>query len=959
MHDPQNALLDYRKMLDETAIVSQTDATGAITYVNDKFCALSGYSEHVLLGANHRILNSSTHSTDFYQRLWQTISISKVWRGDICNCAQDGRIYWLNTTIIPHINTETNRPEKYTAISFDITAQKQLQEALFEKEEACRRIFESSGNPILLINDDKIIDCNAAALEHLGYTDKKTVLQLSIADISPLYQPDGRLSAEKQHEINAIALQTGRHHYEWYYQHQDGACFEVEVSATVIPWHNAQVLHTQWRYISERKRLALALHTEKERAEVTLAAIGDAVITTDELGMITFLNIAAITLTGWTTMEAIGKPITEILHLLDEATHEIIENPVMQLLQKGIGENNMEQALLLSREGVEYSVEDTTTPIYLHDGSLAGCVLVLRNVTEKQALLKAVHWQAGHDLLTGLPNRALLADRFNCALLSAQRQGSLLGVCKMDLDGFKAINDLHGHSVGDQLLVAVTSRMNSVIRGEDTLARLGGDEFILLIGNLHHADELKIFLQRILVAISTPYVIDHHTIQISTSIGMSIYPQDNADADTLLRHADQALYQAKQSGRNCLHLFDVEHEQLTQYSYQTRERVRQALLANELCLYYQPKVNMRTHQIVGMEALLRWQHPEKGMVPPLAFLPLVEHSDLIIDIGEWVIEQALQQIAIWSAAGLNWVVSVNIAARHFQHSHFLERLTAILARHKEIPAHLLEIEILETVALSDIEAIRRLIHDCQALGVSFSLDDFGTGYSSLSYLKRLPAETLKVDQSFVRDMLDNKEDHALIEAVIGLAGVFNRHVIAEGVETAEHGVLLMRLGCDLAQGYGIARPMPADAVVPWANEFIPDPSWALWADVPWALTDFPLLVAQYDHLKRLKKQFKVLEYKQPIAADVIIKNTIPCRFDHWYEGEGKLRYQHLPEFSAIAPIRTHIQQQSTRMLELCQEGEFELAHESSQILLKSSERFITQLMVLQLTVANTHLSKTE
>lgn len=955
MQDLHNALLDYRKMLDETAIVSEADSTGTITYVNEKFCAISGYPEHTLLGANHRILNSHTHSIEFYQRLWQTISINKIWRGEICNCARDGRIYWLNTTIITHVNAETKQPEKYTAISFDITTQKQLEHALFEKEEACRRIFESVGNPILLIHDGHIIDCNATAVEHLGYTDKGAVMQMTIADISPHHQPDGRLSVEKLQAIQAIALQTGRHRYEWHYQHRDGSCFEVEVLATLIPWQNAQVLHTQWRYVSERKRLALALHTEKERAEVTLAAIGDAVITTDDKGVVAFLNIAAITLTGWTAIEAVGNPITDILQLVDAATHQPVENPVLRLLQKNIAENQLDHILLISRDGFEYSIEETATPVYLHDGSLAGCVLVLRNVTEKYELLKAVHWQAGHDLLTGLPNRALLADRFNCALLSVQRQGNLLGVCKMDIDGFKAINDRHGHAIGDQLLVAVTKRMNGVIRGEDTLARLGGDEFILLIGNLNHVDELKIFLQRILVAISTPYVIDHHTIQISTSIGMSIYPHDNADADTLLRHADQALYQAKQSGRNCWRLFDIEHEQQTQHSYQTRERVRQALLSNELCLHYQPKVNMRTHQIVGMEALLRWQHPEKGMVPPLAFLPIVEHSDLIIDIGEWVIEQALKACAVWLAAGFNWVVSVNIAARHFQHPNFLTRLTAILERYKHVPARLLEIEILETVALGDIEAIRRLIHGCQALGVSFSLDDFGTGYSSLSYLKRLPADTLKVDQSFVRDMLDNKEDHALIQAVIGLANVFNRHVIAEGVETAEHGLLLMRLGCDLAQGYGIARPMPASAVLTWANEFVPDPSWALWADVQWALNDFPLLIAQYDHLKWLKKQFNVLE-RQVISTNLEAKNDIKCRFDLWYEGDGALRYQHLPEFTGIAPIRTKIHQQTARMRELCQSGEFELAHDLSQNLLKLSERFIAQLSALQLTVANAHLN---
>ncbi|NOT84945.1 MAG: EAL domain-containing protein [Methylococcaceae bacterium] len=700
---------------------------------------------------------------------------------------------------------------------------------------------------------------------------------------------------------------------------------------------------------------ASAMYTEKERTEITLASIRDAVITTDIMGKVTFLNHAAASLTGWIADEAVGKPIIEIFHIINEITRNSIDNPVAAVLKNGVVEGVAEHILLISRDGLEYNIENSTTAIYLKDGSLLGCLLVFRNVTEKYQLMKAVQWQAGHDVLTGLPNRELLADRFSCALMNAKRQKSMLGVCKMDLDDFKLINDLYGHTIGDQLLVAVTRRMHGVIRGEDTLARLGGDEFALLIGNLNNIDEMKIFLQRILTSVSMPYLIEGQLIKISASIGMAIYPLDNVDADTLLRHADQAMYKAKQSGRNCIHLFDVEFEQLTQSSYQTRERVRQALLDNELCLYYQPKVNMRSNQVVGMEALLRWQHPERGLVPPLAFLPFVEHTDLIIEIGEWVIEQALQQIAVWTADNNNWVVSVNIAARHFQHPDFLPRLTNILAHYPQVPPHLLEIEILESVALGDIEQVRRLIHACQALGVTFSLDDFGTGYSSLSYLKRLPADTLKVDQSFVRDMLDNKEDLALIEAVIGLASVFDRRVIAEGVETPEHGVLLMRIGCDLAQGYGIARPMPADAVITWVKQFIPDPSWALWANVQWELNDFPLLVAQYDHLKWLKKLTDASVGKAVAANDWEHKDHNQCRFGQWYMGRGTINYSHLPEFTAIAPIHLEVHQLGSKVIDLCKAREFEFARELCQDLISLNDKIMSQLILLQLTVATVGL----
>ncbi|MFI3137580.1 MAG: EAL domain-containing protein [Methylococcaceae bacterium] len=946
---------DRCQAMDQAAIIAETDLSGTIIYVNEKFCEISGFSQQELLGTNHRILNSGSHSADFFQDLWATIIRGVVWQGEICNRAKEGHLYWVNTTIVPMFDEQTRRLYKFIAIRFDITHRKLMEQALAEKEEAARRIFDGTSHPVLLLKDGYFVDCNAAALNSLGFSCKSDLLNLAAVDISPVYQPDGRLSNEKIAEMNAIAIREGHHCYEWVHLHTDGSCFEVEITLTLIHLNNEGILHKQWRNITEHKQLELALYTEKERAEVTLASIGDAVITTDKHGIVTFLNPVAIALTGWVGADAVGKPIADVFHIVNEVTRQKINNPVDDVLQYGKIETLASDTLLISRDGTEYNIEDSAAPIYLKEGALLGCVLVFHNVTEKHQLMKDAHWQAGHDVLTRLPNRALLADRFARALVHAQRQQKLLSVCMMDLDDFKPINDLYGHAVGDQLLVAVTSRMSTVIRGEDTLARLGGDEFALLIGNLSDVEEMNVFLLRLLASVSAPYLIEGKSIKISASIGMTIYPRDNVDADTLLRHADQAMYQAKQSGRNCFHLFDVEHDQLTQNFHQTRERVRQALLGNELCLYYQPKVNMRSCQVVGMEALLRWQHPEHGLVPPLDFLPLVEQSDLIIDIGEWVIAQALGQISAWVDAGNLWVVSVNIAARHFQHPEFLTRLTDILARHPDVPPQLLEIEILESVALGDLEYVHQLINACQALGVTFSLDDFGTGYSSLSYLKRLPADTLKVDQSFVRDMLDNKEDLALIEAVIGLASVFNRKVIAEGVETAEHGVLLMRLGCDLAQGFGIGRPMPPSRVLAWVKQFTPDPSWALWADVQWELNNFPLLVAQYDHLKWLKQLANAVEGKPSFLADVAYKDHNHCRFGQWYAGYGKLNYYHLPEFLVVASLHLEMHVLGSIIIDLCTEGDLDLARELNLSLIRLSEKIMAQFAVLQLTVANVGL----
>jgi EAL domain-containing protein (putative c-di-GMP-specific phosphodiesterase class I) len=447
------------------------------------------------------------------------------------------------------------------------------------------------------------------------------------------------------------------------------------------------------------------------------------------------------------------------------------------------------------------------------------------------------------------------------------------------------------------------------VRGEDTVARLGGDEFVLLLGDLKDIGETELMLRRIQDEMAAPYAIDGQSILISASIGVAIYPLDESDSDTLLRHADLAMYQAKEAGRNRHHIFNVALDREGLNHRQQIERIKQALENGELRVYYQPKVNMRTGQVVGMEALLRWLHPENGLVPPMEFLPLVEHTSLIVDIGEWVIAEALGQIAHWAAQGRVWPVGVNIAARHFQHPDFLPRLKAIAARFPGVPTSLLELEIVESAALGDIQHVGRLILACQQeLGVTFALDDFGTGYSSLTYLKRLPTNTLKVDQSFVRDMLDDQEDLALVEAVISLAAVFNRAIVAEGVESAEHGVMLMRLGCDVAQGDSIAPAMEPEAVWAWARGYVPTPLWSRWANVPWPIDDFPLLLVQQDLLKWKKRVTSAFSDLASLNGALHLPDQHHGRFAIWYVNRGKARFGHLREFLPIQSAQEQMYQ---------------------------------------------------
>ena len=560
------------------------------------------------------------------------------------------------------------------------------------------------------------------------------------------------------------------------------------------------------------------LQAQKERIEVTLASIGDAVITTDLTGRIETINEAAQQLTGWPESRARGRELHQVFVLANNfGQHSLLKS--MAALYAGGEVIKVGNQSLRHRSGRALTVEYTANAIRTAQGKVEGSVLVFRDVTERRQLMQQISWQSNHDILTGLPNRTALAARFENEVTRAREHNYLLAVCLFDLDHFQQVNDLLGQLTGDEVLKQAASRLHDFAGQRHYVARLGGDEFVLLLPELRGRGDVEQAMDKLLIALSRDYTCDAKPVAMSASVGIAVYTGNEASADSLLRQADQALYQAKIMGRNRYHFFDADLDEQVRTHHNRRTEVRAALRAGELRLFYQPKLDMRRGRIIGMEALLRWEHPQRGIVAPMEFLPIVEHSDVIIDIGEWVLREALRQLQQWRHADPDWVISVNIAARHFQRADFVERITAILSEFPDVPPHMLELEILESSALSDINHVRTIMQDCQALGIGFALDDFGTGYSSMSYLKRLPADVLKIDQSFVRNMLEDRDDLHLVSAVIGLAKSFGRAVIAEGVETVEHGAMLMRLGCDLVQGYGIARPMPADEVLDWVTAF--------------------------------------------------------------------------------------------------------------------------------------------
>jgi diguanylate cyclase (GGDEF)-like protein/PAS domain S-box-containing protein len=511
---------------------------------------------------------------------------------------------------------------------------------------------------------------------------------------------------------------------------------------------------------------------------------------------------------------------------------------------------------------------------------------------------------AHYDTLTGLPNRRLLADRLNQGLARAKRSGRVMGICFLDLDGFKPVNDQYGHETGDQVLIEISHRLQDASRAEDTVARIGGDEFVLLFCDLTHEQECFNVLTRVLNAIEQPIEIQKQFIQVSASIGVTLFPRDDVDSDALMRHADQAMYVAKESGKGRFHIFDAAQDRLIKLNHEMLVDIEHGLKNDEFVLFYQPKVNMVSSEVIGAEALIRWQHPTRGLLAPGEFLPLLTGTELEITLGEWVIETALTQIDTWNAAGLKLVISVNIGANHLLRPHFMPRLSEALARHPKVEPGDLELEILESAAIDDLSNASRTLAGCIGLGVRFALDDFGTGYSSLTYFRKLPVGTLKIDQGFVRGLVDDPEDLGIIESVVGLAKAFNRPVIAEGVESIDHGAMLVMLGCPLGQGYGIARPMPAALLHDWVLQWHGEEIWETLGKYALPPDDLVLVVAVRSHQLW---QTQMASYLQ-CAADKKLPalQHVQCPFGRWYYGSGISRYGKYQEFADVEAMHQAI-----------------------------------------------------
>jgi diguanylate cyclase (GGDEF)-like protein/PAS domain S-box-containing protein len=559
-----------------------------------------------------------------------------------------------------------------------------------------------------------------------------------------------------------------------------------------------------------RKAREVAVSSINERARMTLASIGDAVLSTDSTWLVSFLNTIAEQLTGWTNAEAVGRHVSEVFQAVDGTTGERIAPQMELAIESGHTVILPPNCILARRDGRELHIEDSAAPIYDLSGEFAGMVVVFHDVSEARALTQKMSHLAQHDVLTALPNRALLDDRLERGITLARRHGRQMAVLFIDLDHFKHINDSLGHLIGDQLLKAVAQRIGPCIRNSDTVSRQGGDEFIVLLSEVNRAEDAGSIAEKIRLAVMQPYSIDGHFLHLTASIGVSVYPQDGQDAKALIQYADTAMYHAKEKGRNNSQFFKDDMNVRAAERQIITEDLRHALARNEFFLVYQPTINLVSGALTGFEALIRWRHPVRGILNPTAFVPIAEECGLIIPIGEWVLREACAQAQEWRAADLKIeTMAVNVSAVEFHSDRFFDGVCRILRATGLEPSHL-TLELTETAVMRNFEATGVVLKSLSTMGVRIAVDDFGTGYSNLSYLKRFPINTLKLDRSFIHDLPQSVDTGTIVSSVIRMAHCLHLRVVGEGVETVEQLRFLQAHDCEEGQGYYFSKPVAAD-----------------------------------------------------------------------------------------------------------------------------------------------------
>jgi len=909
------------------AIFIHDAETGHIIDVNQRMCEMYGLTREQAIGCDADELSAGIppYSTaDVIEKIRRACTEGPQVFEWLAR-AHDGHLFWVEVSLrLAHIGKQ----RRILAVVRDISERKRADARLVESESRLRAIIENEPECIKIVDAmGNLKQMNPAGLAMIEADSQEQVVGRPVLNvIAPEHRP--AFAQMHQRVLEGEAMQL-----EFEVLGIKGTRRWLETHAVPMQDNGAVVHLAVTRDITERK-----LAEEKLRlAASVFTHAREGIMITQADGTIIDINDTFSSITGYSREEVLGcNP-----RMLSSGRQgkEYYALMWQDLLKQGYWYGEIWNR---RKNGEVYAEMLTISAVRDAQGNIRQFVALFSDITVLKEHEKQLEHIAHYDALTNLPNRVLLADRLYQGMSQVQRRKQRLAVAYLDLDGFKAVNDNYGHEIGDKLLMTVAARMKKSLREGDTLARLGGDEFVAVLHDLDDVEASLPMLSRLLAAAAEPVKIGELMLNVSASLGVTFYPQmEEVDADQLLRQADQAMYQAKLAGKNRYQIFDAHQDSNIRIHHESVARIRLALAEHEFVLYYQPKVNMRTGAVIGAEALIRWQHPDKGLLLPAVFLPVIEDHALAIEIGEWVIDTALTQMARWHAQGLDIPVSVNIGARQLQQANFVERLSALLAQHPEISPGCLELEVLETSALEDLIRVSQVMEACREIGVMFALDDFGTGYSSLTYLKRLPVKLLKVDQSFVRDMLDDPDDLAILEGVLGLATAFRREVIAEGVEGIEHGAMLLQLGCELGQGYGIARPMPAHAMPDWSANWRPDVSWN--KQPPVSRDDLPLLFASVEHRAWI------------VAVEACIKNereTPPpldqhlCRFGQWLDSAGLARHGTQPAFKTIERLHREVHVLAAELLELHFRGDNQQARARLGELNDLRDTLLEQLKIL-------------
>ncbi|MFZ5594043.1 MAG: EAL domain-containing protein [Pseudomonadota bacterium] len=675
---------------------------------------------------------------------------------------------------------------------------------LHESEQRLRTLVEHAPEAIVVFDFESghFTMANRNAVKLFGYNEET----LCTSDFTRLHAANQSLATESFDEYMQQTIRGRAPVFEWVFQDAQGHPKPCEVRLVRLPAQHGVPIRASFIDIGTR----IASDAQRRLLYRALEQTADAVIITDHQGVIEYVNSAFESMTGYLRQEAVGKKP----NIIRSDQHDAMFYQKLWTTIRAGGVFN-EVFINRRRNGTLFYEEKTITPLKDEKGVITHFIATGKDITERIEIQERLHHLAHHDMLTGLPNRALLLDRLSQSIARAPRQGRTVAVLFLDLDNFKNINDSLGHTVGDSLLRAMAERLERCVRDGDTVARLGGDEFAVVLDDVTAENEIPPIATKILSALAQAMEVEGHELYVTSSIGVSVFPGDGIEPQTLLKNADLAMYRAKELGRNTFQFFtrEMSSKVLARLSMETS--LRQALQREEFCLYYQPQLDLRSGTITGVEALLRWRHPQLGLTSPTDFVHILEETGLIEPVGEWVLHTACAQQRRWAESGLGTLrMAVNVSPRQFERGNPGGRIATIVAETGISPA-MLELEITESVLIRNETRALELLQEISILGMTLALDDFGTGYSSLIYLKRFPITTVKIDRSFIKGIQSDSSDAAIVRGIISMAKGLGLTIVAEGVENDAQRTLLHELGCDQIQGWVVSPPVPSEELTRW------------------------------------------------------------------------------------------------------------------------------------------------